>query len=186
MTQSVREIHEELSDLYDTKNADYGDSYRMAGEFIAMMMDAAGVEELRLPADPNVLNRFLNWGRRFDKTTRGFNGEFLADSMNHESTVDAHKDEGNYATMHASLLQEFIAEEERDDRIIMADGINVRGPTDEEFEEFVTEVVAQGEEACATDGGESVSALEAEVDELIETLTERDVPEDESGLDDFF
>lgn len=105
--ESVPEKMNRTAEQYEEKDADYGSSYKLGGEIVELMMKSAGVEAIRLPADARVLNSFFMWGRRLDKSSRGFNGEFLAESMNFESTEDAHEDEGCYAFMHSELLGEY-------------------------------------------------------------------------------
>lgn len=103
---TVPELLEQNAETYRQKNEDYGDSWRTAGKIIELWMNQSGVDELVIPADESVINSLLMWGRRLDKDTRGFNGEFLADELNFESTEDAHLDNGNYSTMHAKLLMD--------------------------------------------------------------------------------
>lgn len=92
-----RTILNDCGETYDEKNDDYGDSWRLVGEFMWLLAND-GVE-LRTKED------FISFGlytRRLDKLARAFNGEFNDDSMNFESVVDSHEDEATYAAMHAS------------------------------------------------------------------------------------
>lgn len=106
MSKTIAERLEGAGELYEEKDSDYGQAWRLGGEFVVAMMKVAGVEEIRVPADPDVWNSIFMWGRRFDKDSRAFNAEFFAESMNFEATEDSHEDEGVYAFMHADLLRE--------------------------------------------------------------------------------
>jgi hypothetical protein len=82
---------------YDEKNDDYGDSWRLVGEFMYRLTDGEGMV-LETPED------FISFGlytRRLDKIARAFNGEFLSDELNFESVVDSHEDEAVYGAMHS-------------------------------------------------------------------------------------
>ena len=100
------EILTQNAETYRSKNQDYGDSWKLAGKTLALWLEHAGVDELRLPADEDTMNSIGLFTRRLDKLIRGFNAEFVVDELNFESTADAHEDESVYAAMHASLLQE--------------------------------------------------------------------------------
>lgn len=100
------EVLTENAETYRAKNQDYGDSWRLAGETLALWLQHAGCDELRVPADPDSLNAVGLFTRRLDKLIRSFNGQFVAGEMNFESTADAHEDESTYAAMAASLLRE--------------------------------------------------------------------------------
>jgi hypothetical protein len=88
------------AETYREKNDDYGDSWRQVGEILHLLADGNTVE-LETRRD------HISYGlytRRLDKLARAYHGEFNADEMNFEPTVDAHEDEMTYASMHASLL----------------------------------------------------------------------------------
>lgn len=99
------EILTQNAETYRDKNADYGDSWKLAGKTLAMWLQHAGVDELRLPADPDSLNSIGLFTRRLDKLIRSFNAEFVGSELNFESTIDSHEDESTYAAMAASLLR---------------------------------------------------------------------------------
>ena len=100
------EILTQNAETYRDKNADYGDSWKLAGKTLALWLQHAGVDELRLPADEDTMNSIGLFTRRLDKIIRAFNAEFVVDELNFESTADAHEDESTYSAMHASLLRE--------------------------------------------------------------------------------
>ena len=100
------EILTQNAETYRKKNSDYSDSWRLAGKTLALWLQHAGLDELRLPADEDTMNSIGLFTRRLDKIIRAFNAEFVVDELNFESTADAHEDESTYAAMHASLLRE--------------------------------------------------------------------------------
>jgi hypothetical protein len=100
------EILRQNAETYQDKNADYGDSWRLAGKTLAMWLQHAGMEDVTLPADEDTWNSIGLFTRRLDKLVRSFNAEFVVDELNFESTADAHEDESTYAAMAASLTRE--------------------------------------------------------------------------------
>lgn len=98
----VADILRKGAEVYETKNQDYGDSWRKVGESMALWSNNRPVV-LRTPND---FIRFALFARRLDKMIRAFNGEFHAESINHESMKDSHQDESVYAAMHASTYEE--------------------------------------------------------------------------------
>lgn len=102
MSKSVTDILEDSAETYKKKQSDYGDSWRLVGEFLWLLTDEEGVE-LTSKED------FISFGlytRRLDKLARGFNGDLLADGLNFESVQDSREDESVYAAMHAALASE--------------------------------------------------------------------------------
>jgi hypothetical protein len=86
------------AETYEEKNDDYGDSWRLVGQFLYNLTDGEGIT-LETPED------FISFGlytRRLDKVARGFNGEFLSEDLNFEPVTDSHEDESVYGAMHAS------------------------------------------------------------------------------------
>jgi len=104
--KSPDEILRDNAEMYREKNDDYGDSWRLSGKTIAMWLQHAGIDEVRLPADEDTWNSIGLFTRRLDKLVRAFNAEFVVDELNFESTADAHEDESTYAAMAASLTRE--------------------------------------------------------------------------------
>jgi hypothetical protein len=91
------EILRDGAETYEEKNDDYGDSWRLVGEFLWLLSND-GIE-LKTKED------FISFGlytRRLDKIARSFNGEFNDDELNFESVIDSHTDESVYAAMHAA------------------------------------------------------------------------------------
>lgn len=100
--KTPEEILTESAETYRQKNADYGKSWQNIGYILHSL---AGGEPVVLETPEDYISIGL-FTRRLDKIARSFNGEFLSDEMNFESTVDAHEDESTYGAMHASLLRE--------------------------------------------------------------------------------
>jgi hypothetical protein len=102
MTKNVTDILQDGAELYEKKQSDYGDSWRLVGEFLWLLTDEEGVE---LTSKDDFIS-FGLYTRRLDKLARGFNGDLLADDLNFEAVQDSHEDESVYAAMHAALASE--------------------------------------------------------------------------------
>lgn len=106
------EIMEDAADLYERKNADYGDSWRLVGKTIALWLDHQGEDKITIPADSAHLNDFGLLYRRLDKTIRQFNGTYVVDEMEvDESVAETAEDDVPYAAMHAALVEEMVSDE---------------------------------------------------------------------------
>lgn len=105
----VTDILKDGAETYEAKNDDYGDSWRLVGEFMWMLANDGVTLETK--------EEFISFGlftRRLDKLARAFNGEFNADDLDFESVVDSHEDEMVYAAMAA---QNFSDAEEADEMV---------------------------------------------------------------------
>lgn len=112
--RTTSDILEESTDLYESKEDDYGKSWRLAGEALEMILKQQGVETLEIPVDSTYLNSFGLFFRRFDKFSRAFNGTFVKDEMDvDESVPETQRDQVPYAAMH-TLLAEEMAEDSGD------------------------------------------------------------------------
>lgn len=92
------------ADVYEQKNADYGGSWRLAGETLAMWADELDAE-IDIQDEQEAVSIGLYF-QRMHKLTRGFNLEFGQGNPENEPIVDSHGDEKVYAAMHESLAQE--------------------------------------------------------------------------------
>jgi hypothetical protein len=112
-TQDPRDALEVLADsadLYERKNADYGDSWKLVGELLATILQHQGMDELTIPVEANALNSLGLFFRRGDKFTREVNGWFAADELQvNESIAETHNDDVPYAAMHTELAEEAAA-----------------------------------------------------------------------------
>jgi len=108
-TRTATEILKESSELYEKKNDDYGDSWRLVGKTMQLWLDHLGQDSLEL-SNEKELNSFGLFTRRLDKMIRAFNGWFCADEMQvNESVVETQEDEIPYSAMHCQLAEEYAA-----------------------------------------------------------------------------
>jgi len=104
------EILKSNAEMYKQKNEDYGESWRLAGETMAMWAQEGIIDEI----DPTDETQMISVGlyfQRLHKLTRSLNLEFGSGDPNNEPIAESHEDESTYAAMHASL-----AIEDEDDR----------------------------------------------------------------------
>jgi len=107
------EILADSADLYERKNEDYGDSWKLVGKILAMILEHQGVETLEIPVTPENLNSLGLFFRRGDKFCREFNGWFVLDHMNvDESIAETHQDDVPYGAMHTELAESVASEED--------------------------------------------------------------------------
>lgn len=108
-TRTATEILKESSELYEAKNDDYGDSWRLVGKTLELWLDHLGKDSLELNNEKE-LNSFGLFTRRLDKMIRSFNIWFCADDTRvNESVVETQEDEIPYAAMHCQLAEEYAA-----------------------------------------------------------------------------
>lgn len=109
--RTALEIMGDSRDLYERKNADYGDSWRLAGKTMALWFQHQGLEEVRIPTNEYHMTAFQLFTRRLDKMIRTFNGWFMLDEGEefrvNESIVETHEDQVPYAAMHTQLAEEY-------------------------------------------------------------------------------
>lgn len=109
--RSAVDIMEASQRLYERKNADYGDSWQLAGKTLALWLDHQGIEELRIPVNDYTMNSLGLFTRRLDKMIREFNGWFMLEEGEelqvNESIVETHQDDVPYAAMHTQLAEEY-------------------------------------------------------------------------------
>lgn len=109
-TRTAEQVMGDAQDLYRRKNADYGDSWRLTGETLALWLQHQGVEELTIPVNGHALNSLGLFTRRLDKMIREFNGWFVADELLVDEAVpETHEDDVPYAAMHTELAEEYAA-----------------------------------------------------------------------------
>ena len=107
-TRNAVEIMQESQDLYERKNEDYADSWKLVGKTIELWLEHNGEDELTIPANEYALNSFGLFTRRLDKMLRAFNGWCLSDEMQvTESIAETQQDGVPYAAMHAQLAEEY-------------------------------------------------------------------------------
>ena len=102
------QVLEDNASLYREKNADYGNSWRLVGETVALWADELGVDSVDVSDPDNAAALGLYW-ERLIKLVRAFNLEFSDQTPHNEATTESHADASTYAAMQAAL------EESRDD-----------------------------------------------------------------------
>lgn len=100
----TQELMKKWLNVYEAKNADYGDSWKKTGEIFAILMDGREVS-LKTPQQQNAYALMV---RIIDKLSRFSNLYFSGDQMQvkTESLVDTMADCGTYCFMEASLVSE--------------------------------------------------------------------------------
>jgi hypothetical protein len=100
--KSVPELIEEHGETYEKKNEDYGDSWRLVGPALYVMMNQESVV-LDSPEDWTRVSLYV---RRMDKMIRSLQMEMSdGNEFNYESVMDTHGDESIYAVMAEQFTQ---------------------------------------------------------------------------------
>lgn len=108
MSRSPQQVLEDSAELYERKNEDYGDSWRLTGKILATIVQHQGEDSIEIPADPKFFNLLGLYTRRLDKLVRSFNGTFMRDELEvDEPVVETVEDQAPYAAMQTALLEEF-------------------------------------------------------------------------------
>jgi hypothetical protein len=111
MSTSPPELLEQAKTLYESKERDYGESWRLTGIILANILQQQGEDELVVPAEAEYLSALGLYTRRLDKLVRSFNGTFLSDDFEvDESLSETINDQIPYAAMHTTLTHEMQAE----------------------------------------------------------------------------
>jgi hypothetical protein len=100
--KTVSELLEEHKETYEKKNEDYGDSWRLVGPALYVMMNQESVT-LDSPEDWTRVSLYV---RRMDKMIRSLQMEMDdGKHLNYESVMDTHGDESVYAVMAEQFTQ---------------------------------------------------------------------------------
>lgn len=106
-TRTPIEVLDDSSQLYEDKNDDYGDSWKLVGKILALILEHQDIDTLEIAANPDHLNALGLYTRRLDKLIRSFNATFVADELQvDESVPETVGDQVPYAAMHTSLVEE--------------------------------------------------------------------------------
>lgn len=109
--RTASEIMSDSQGLYERKNADYGDSWKLTGKTMALWLQHQGQDELRVPVNEHTMNALGLFTRRLDKMIREFNGWFCLDEGEEfqvdESIAETHQDDVPYSAMHCQLAEEY-------------------------------------------------------------------------------
>ena len=107
MSTSPPQILEQAKSLYEAKENDYGEAWRLTGIILANILQQQGEDELVIPAEPAYLSAFGLYTRRLDKLVRSFNGTYINEDLDvSESVSETVNDQIPYAAMHTTLTQE--------------------------------------------------------------------------------
>jgi hypothetical protein len=107
MQDDPEDILEAAKQLYSDKEEDYGESWRLTGEILSLIIEKQGKEEITIPSDPEYLIALGLYTRRLDKLVRSFNGTFIQDDLEVDETIsETVKDQVPYSAMHTTIAQE--------------------------------------------------------------------------------
>lgn len=101
-TPSPDDVLRNNAELFEQKDEDYGGSWRLAGETMAMWAEELGIDDI----DPSDQRQMISLGlyyQRVIKLTRAFNLEFGDGDPNNEDIDESHEDESTYAAIHTSF-----------------------------------------------------------------------------------
>ena len=104
-TPSPDDVLRDNADLFEQKNEDYGGSWRLAGETLAMWADELDFEEID-PSDERQMVSVGLYFQRLHKLVRATNLEFGDGDPNNEPIAESHRDESTYAGIHTSFEME--------------------------------------------------------------------------------
>lgn len=109
--RSAVEVMEDAQGLYQRKNDDYGDSWKLTGKTMALWCRHNGIEELRVPVNDHAMISLGLFTRRLDKMIREFNSWFMMDEGDdlrvNESAAETHEDDVPYSAMHTQVAEEY-------------------------------------------------------------------------------
>jgi len=109
--RTATEIMGDSQDLYARKNADYGDSWTLAGKTMAMWFQHQGINKVQIPTTEVHMTSFQLFTRRLDKMIRSFNGWFCLEEGEEfqvdEGIVETQQDQVPYAAMHTQLAEKY-------------------------------------------------------------------------------
>lgn len=104
-------ILDDARDLYERKNNDYGDSWKLTGKTLALWCEHQGIDTLRIPVNDHTMISLGLFTRRLDKMIREFNGWFILEEGDElqvdESIMETHTDDAPYSAMHTQVAEEY-------------------------------------------------------------------------------
>ena len=98
------EVLRSNADLYEQKDEDYGSSWELAGQTMAMWAEQCGIDQID-PSNPQQMVSLGLYFQRLHKITRSYNLEFGSGDPNNEPIGESHRDESTYAGIHASYAE---------------------------------------------------------------------------------
>ena len=110
--RTARDVLTDSTDLYERKDADYGQAWKLVGKTLALWLDELGEDELVVPADDVHLSSLGLFTRRLDKMIREWNGWYCTDELRvDENIAETHADDVPYAAMHTELAEQSTLED---------------------------------------------------------------------------
>lgn len=113
--RTATDILTDSQELYEKKNDDYGDSWKLTGATLSLWCQHQEIDKLTIPTTPEHLISFGLFTRRLDKMIREFNGWFMLergdDLRVDESTAETHEDDVPYAAMHTQVAEEYASKD---------------------------------------------------------------------------
>lgn len=107
-TRETEDVLQDASDLYERKNEDYADSWRLTGKTLAMWLQHEGNDVTEIPNDPEAWIAIGLYTRRLDKMIRSFMQIFNNDGEPEvdEAVTETTEDQVPYAAMQTVIAEE--------------------------------------------------------------------------------
>jgi hypothetical protein len=107
-SRETGDVLEDAHDLYERKNDDYADSWRLTGKTIALWLQHDGHEVTEVPSDPEFWIALGLYTRRLDKMIRSFMQTFATEGEPSvdESATETTEDQVPYAAMQTVISEE--------------------------------------------------------------------------------
>lgn len=116
MVDSVTTILDDSADLFARKEEDYGESWRLTGKILSLIIKQQDEDEITIPAEEEYLTALGLYTRRLDKLVRSFNGTFMKEKFEvDESVEETVQDQVPYSAMHTRVVQELQENDEKED-----------------------------------------------------------------------
>jgi len=110
-SRTVEEILNDSEELFSRKEEDYGESWKLTGRILSLIIEQQGKEEITIPSEPEYLISLGLYTRRLDKLVRSFNATFIQGELEvDESVPETVEDQVPYAAMQTSVAED-LAEE---------------------------------------------------------------------------
>jgi hypothetical protein len=107
-TRDTNDVLQDASELYERKNEDYADSWRLTGQTIAMWLQHEGNDVTEIPNNPEAWIAIGLYTRRLDKMIRSFMQIFNNDGEPEvdEAVTETTEDQVPYAAMQTVIAEE--------------------------------------------------------------------------------
>jgi len=105
-SRTVKQVLEDSKELYGDKEDDYGESWRLTGKILSLIIEQQNQEEIVIPSDPDYLIALGLYTRRLDKLVRSFNATFIQEEVKvDESVAETVGDQVPYAAMQTEVSE---------------------------------------------------------------------------------